>query len=107
LEFPAFNQFLISFALIGYSRPPHDMRGRPAVESIHKLIETFKKATKKKGFSTLLYEDPDAADPKDHDLIQLLNVKLLTDPDYPLPEGFLKVKSRLPENQYILPQATA
>jgi hypothetical protein len=69
LDFNAFIQFLISFALISHSRPPVDLSGMPAVECIHKMIERFKKATKAKNLSTLLYEDPDAVDPKEHDLL--------------------------------------
>jgi hypothetical protein len=69
LDFNAFIQFLISFALISHSRPPVDLSGIPAVECIHKMIERFRKATKAKNLSTLLYEDPDAVDPKEHDLL--------------------------------------
>jgi len=40
------------------------------------MVNRFEAATKERGLSTLLYEDPDAVDDKDHDLVLALNDKL-------------------------------
>jgi hypothetical protein len=45
----------------------------------------------------LLYEiDDGAQNPKDRELITMLNEKLLSEPEYPLPDGFVKVKEFRP-----------
>lgn len=54
------------------------------------MITLFEKATRARGNSTVLYEDPDATDLKDRALIKALNDKIQTNPDYPVPEGFYK-----------------
>ena len=70
------------------------------------MVDRFEDATKERGNSTLLYEDPDAIDDKDHDLVLALTQKLQTDPDYPIPEGFMKIKEKRPEYNYDLPEFT-
>jgi hypothetical protein len=50
----------------------------------------FEDAMRARGNSTLLYEDPDATDIVDRDLMKALNEKLMEDPNYPIPEGFSK-----------------
>ena len=54
----------------------------------------------------MLYEDPDAVvgiTQKDRDLIKQLNVKVNDEPDYPVPEGFTKVKEKVPVYKYEVP----
>ena len=47
--------------------------------------------------STILYEDPDGNPVgRDKELIASLTDKLETEPDYPLPEGFNKIKEMRP-----------
>jgi len=59
-------------------------------ETIKVLIKHFEDATRSKGYSTVLYEDPDATSVADGKLIKALNDKLAKDPNYPIPEGFMK-----------------
>jgi len=68
------------------------------------MFEVFKTAQKDKGLSTLLYDDPDVVEDKDVDLIMALTDKLQTEPDYPLPEGYLKTKERIADYDYVLPE---
>lgn len=44
---------------------------------------------------------------KDRELIVLLNQKLETEPEYPLPDGFTKVKETKPVVTYEVPASTA
>jgi len=60
------------------------------------MIERFESSQRSKGQSTLLYEDPDAVDGKDHDVVLELSRKLQIDDEYPLPEGFTTVWERVP-----------
>jgi hypothetical protein len=43
------------------------------------MVQYFEAETKTRGNSTVLYEDPDATDPKDRPLIRALNEKLAND----------------------------
>lgn len=43
-----------------YQRPPKDISHLPPVESIKALVQQFEQATRARGNSTLLFEDPDA-----------------------------------------------
>ena len=68
----------------------------------------FKEATTKRNLSTLLYEDPDAVagiSLKDRELIKQLNAKVSSEPDYPVPEGFVKIKEKVPVYRYEIPEA--
>jgi len=51
--------------------------------------------------STILYEDPDAA--QDSEIIAALNEKVENDPDYILPEGYQKVREKSQIYSYELP----
>ena len=53
----------------------------------------------------MLYEDPDATDIGDRDLIKELNLRLMDDPTYPIPEGYFKVKEKTPIYDYTLPES--
>ena len=78
------------------------------VKSLEALVNTFCEATKKRNLSTLLYDDPDAVvamSQKDKNTIKELNEKLKTQPDLPMPEGFLKVKEKVPIMNYKVPEA--
>lgn len=72
------------------------------------LLATFEEATKNRKQSTLLYEDPDAVvamTQKDRDLLKQINEKIQEEPDYPIPDGFLKVKEKVPIYNYSVPEA--
>jgi hypothetical protein len=62
----------------------------PPVEPIRAMVTNFEAATRARGHSTVLYEDPDATSAGDKVLIKALNDKLRTDPGYPIPEGYYK-----------------
>ena len=53
----------------------------------------------------ILYEDPDLANQsvQDLQLIKALNDKLRKDPNYPIPEGFIKVTEKTPVYEYKIP----
>jgi hypothetical protein len=74
------------------------------VETVNGLIKTFENATRARGNSTVLYEDPDATSASDAKLIKALNDKLKADPQYPIPEGFMKQMERTPVFDYHIPQ---
>ena len=63
------------------------------------MMDRFKAATKERGLSTLLYEDPDAST-ENYDLLKALTEKAILEPDYPIPEGYIKVKDRTPVCKY-------
>ena len=77
------------------------------VKSLEALVTTFEEATRKRNLSTLLYEDPDAVialTAKDKEMIRNLNQTVKEQPDYPMPDGFLKVKERVPIYNYSVPK---
>jgi len=76
------------------------MRTQPAVEFIKALVNQFEKATREKGLSTFLYEGH--ADGSNNKLVALLNEKLYKDANYPVPEGFIKQKEKVPVYDYSL-----
>ena len=45
-----------------FSRPPRDLSHLPPVEQIKAMVSHFENATRSRGQSTVLYEDPDATD---------------------------------------------
>ena len=51
----------------------------------------------------MLYEDPDATSVADAKLIKALNEKLARDPNYPVPEGFMKQLEKTPVYEYVIP----
>lgn len=55
----------------------------------------------------VLYEDPDATSVSDNKLIKALNEKLMSDPSYPIPEGYIKQQERTPIYEYIIPKNIA
>ena len=73
------------------------------VETIKALIKHFEDATRARGYSTVLYEDPDATSVADAKLIKALNEKLAKDPNYPVPEGFMKQLEKTPVYEYVIP----
>ena len=91
LDYNQFLEFIPQLALFCYSRPPVDKSQYPPIESLMALIERFEQATRDRGKSTLIYEDPDATVFADRELLQALEKKVNEDPSYPIPEGFRKV----------------
>jgi hypothetical protein len=65
------------------------------------LLKTFEEATRSRGQSTVLFEDPDAPGiGVDVKLIKALNEKLIREPQYPIPEGYMKQLERTPVVEY-------
>ena len=71
---------------------------------ILKLINHFEKATRSRGQSTLLYEDPDATTIGDRDVLKELNRRIKHNPDILLPEGYYKVNEKEQIFNYELPE---
>jgi len=90
-------------ALVCFSRPPVDKSTYPPIASLQELIKTFEKATRDRGKSTQIYEDPDFSTFRDMELINALEEKLITDPNYPIPEGYKKVVEKEPTFSYKVP----
>lgn len=79
------------------------------MESLHALVQVFRDATKQRGQATMLYEDPDLGSlpAQDVQLIKVLNEKLKSDAQYPIPEGYMKVVEKTPVYDYKIPPELA
>jgi hypothetical protein len=71
------------------------------------LLTQFEQATRDRGKSTQLYEDPDFSGMQDRELINALDKKINEDPNYPVPEGFTKVVEKMPIYSYKVPESAA
>ena len=67
---------MMQLGLFIFTRPPKDLSHLPPGEQVRAMIMLFEKATRARGNSTVLYEDPDATDLKDRALIKALNEKI-------------------------------
>ena len=79
------------------------------VKSIQTLVAVWEEATRQRKLSTLLFEDPDAVvaqTPDEKKLLAQLNEQVSTNPEYPIPDGYLKVKERVPVFDYSVPKAS-
>jgi len=59
LDYQQFLQLIPQLAFLCFSRPPIDKSHLPPVESVRALLEQWEDATRARGKSTALYEDPD------------------------------------------------
>ena len=107
LDYEGFVAFMTQLAYHLYSKPPLDLSHMPPVETMKAMVEHFKKATKQRGQSVVLFEDPDIVGIGDQELIKELNRRLLEDPTYPVPEGFYKQKEKIPSYSFTVPTAIA
>lgn len=73
---PGFLQLVLQLAYFIFTRAPRDLSNLPLVETIKALVAHFEGATRSKGLSTVLYDDPDATGVGDKQLIKALNAKL-------------------------------
>lgn len=64
------------------------------VKSLELYVEKMGQAMKKKKANTIMYDDPEATSISDPDLLQALNKKISEDPNYPVPEGYMKKKEK-------------
>lgn len=103
LDFTQFLQFIPQLALFCFSRPPVDKSAYPPIASLQALVDTFEQATRDRGKSTAIYEDPDTSNFADRELIHALEEKCLEDPSYPVPEGFRKVIEKQPVFSFAIP----
>ena len=79
----------------------------PPVDSLHALLAQFEQATRDRGKSTTLYEDPDQQGMQDKELLQAIEDKINKDPNYPVPEGFTKAIEKTPVYSYKVPECAA
>ena len=73
-------------------------------EMIQDLINYFEKATRRRGHTTMLYEDPDTTTIGDTELMKEVNKRLKENPDYPIPESFYKVTEKEQIFNYVVPE---
>jgi len=104
LSYPGFLEFIIQASHFIYSRKPFFMDNLPLINQIEAFFEQMEKETKARGDSITLFEDPDSTVMADPELLKALNKKLIENPDYPVPEGFKKVKEKTLIHNYELPK---
>ena len=126
IDYNGFQTFIMQFAYVMYQRlpvlkhkyalkgpsmveknhmiPDIDVAELPPVESIKALKTHFEKATKARGHTTILYDDPDSTSIGDPKLLKALNKKLEENPEYPVPEGFSKVVEKDLVYRYEVPE---
>lgn len=63
-------------------------------EMMMKMLQHQERATKLKGQSTILFEDPDHTTIGDYEIIKELNRRVKENPDFILPEGYYKVQEK-------------
>ena len=107
LDYTQFLQFIPQLAFLCFSRPPIDKSHLPSVESLKALLDQWEQATRDRGKSTTLFEDPEQSSFADKELIAALDKKLAVDPSYPVPEGFRKQIEKVPLYKYSLPECAA
>jgi len=103
LTYSGFLEFVMQAAHFIYSRKPYFMNNRPLVEQIKEFFAQMEKSAKERGESMVLFEDPDLTVMADPELLRALNKKLLENPEYPVPEGFKKVKEKTLTSSYQVP----
>lgn len=78
------------------------------MESLKFLISVFENTTKEKGLSVMLYEvegKETSGGDEENEEIKEMNKKVNEDPEFILPEGFVKVNERKPVYSYDLPDS--
>eukprot|EP00357_Protocruzia_adherens_P031664 CAMPEP_0115033794 /NCGR_PEP_ID=MMETSP0216-20121206/40176_1 /TAXON_ID=223996 /ORGANISM="Protocruzia adherens, Strain Boccale" /LENGTH=1250 /DNA_ID=CAMNT_0002412373 /DNA_START=59 /DNA_END=3809 /DNA_ORIENTATION=- len=91
LPYKGFEEFFFQMSVHCFSKPPKDLGHLPPATSVQAMLDHFAEATKARGRSAIVFEDPDELSMLgDKDLIKELNKKLVEDPKYPLPEGYKK-----------------
>ena len=97
----------MQLAYFCFTRDPTNLSHLPPSETLRALIKQFEDATRSRGNSTVLYDDPDATSAADAGLVKALNEKLAKDPNYPIPEGFVKQLEKTPVLDYRIPADVA
>ena len=104
LPYNGWLEFLIQASHFIYSRKPYFMDNLPLVEQLYAFFNQMKNETLRRKESILLFEDPDSTVMADPKLLKALNKKLKENPEYPVPEGFKKVKEKVIEHNYEVPK---
>ena len=102
-DYNGYQAFIMQLAFYCFTRPPKDLSGLPPVETLKAMISHWDQATRDRGNSTVLYEDPDTTSVGDQQLIKALNDKLYMDPNYPIPEGYFKQVEKTSIYEYRIP----
>jgi len=102
LNYEGFINFFVQAAIHLFSKDNEGLYMTPLV-FLKLLIEQFRKATKTKGESTLLYDNSDATVLADKELIKELTDYVSNNPFYPLPNGYKKIEQKHQKNRYIIP----
>ncbi|KAL4496244.1 hypothetical protein ABPG72_012981 [Tetrahymena utriculariae] len=101
-DFQGFQDYIVQFAGYIYSKPPEDLRHLPLSASLQKVFDHMREITKKKGQSTAFFDDYDNLFFGETEVIKQFNKKLEENPDYPLPQGYKKVKEKEIKFEYAL-----
>ena len=104
LDYNQFMHLIPQIAFLAFSRPPMDKSHLPPVESMRALIDQWTEATRDRGKSTQLFEDPDQSSFADTELVAALNRKAQADPNFIIPEGFRKITEKTPIYNYVIPE---
>ena len=80
LDYDGYLAMIPQLAYFCFTRPPKDASYLPPVETLRALVAQFEQATRERGHSTILYEDPDVTSIGDQQLVKALNDKLREDP---------------------------
>lgn len=103
MDYPAYQALLLQLAYYCFTKEPKDISHLPPAETVRAFVKHLEDATRSRGMSTVLFEDPDATSAADAKLVKALNDKLRQDPQYPVPEGYMKQLEKTPVYDYSVP----
>lgn len=107
-DFAGFEQYIVQFALVVFSRPhtvtiksdgkivseKRELRNLMPAQILETFFKYLRTVTEERGENTVLFDDPDSAYFNESEVIREFNKKLEQDPSYILPEGYKKVTDR-------------
>jgi hypothetical protein len=89
LTYLGFEEYLLQFCFLGYQKEhPQNPPGR----QVMLMIEQIRRVTASRGGSVDLFDSPDEMYFQETDVIREFNRRLGDNPEYPLPEGYKKVR---------------
>lgn len=103
LDFDGFKMFIVNLSHWIYGKAKHISANYLLGQSIEKMFQVIAAAAKRKGVSTVMFEDPDAAMINaDPELMKNLNRSLLQNPGHPVPDNYRKVVEKVQQINYQL-----
>ena len=101
LDFVGFMEWIVQISLVVFDNTEY---GMTLPQMVQALLKQFEGSTKAHGQSIMLYEDPDTTSIGDNDLLKEMNKRLKENPDYPVPDGYLKVSEKEQVFEYLVPE---